>query len=148
MGLKARGIRVILSHMGFTKKQRREQKKHALTASRYEKVKHKQRRRREYPDQPTDIGPGQDTAVSQPGPSMVLVKTSWTEPGGDLHQDFQLVEVPAGRDQEDVRKYFLANLQAQRVQNGSVELFDPDNVPPGTIPPGATVTLNKPLFNN
>lgn len=85
--------------------------------------------------------------MSQPGPSMVLVKTSWTEPGGDLHQDFQLVEVPAGRDQEYVRKDFLANLQARRVQDGVIELFDPDNVPPGTIPPDATVTMSKPLFN-
>lgn len=79
---------------------------------------------------------------------MVLVKTSWNEPGGELRQDFQLVEIPAGRDQEYVRKNFLADLQAHRVQNGTVEIFDPDNVPPGTIPADAAVTLSKPLFNN
>ena len=79
---------------------------------------------------------------------MVLVKSSWTAPGGDLRQDFQLVEIPAGRDQEYVRKDFLANLQAHRVQNGTVEVFDPNNVPSGTIPADATVTLSKPLFNN
>jgi hypothetical protein len=136
--------------MGFTKKQRREQKKHAFAASNHEKAKRRQRRVREDPDQPTTTIAGQDTPTptSQQGPSMVLFKTLWTEPGGNPRQDFQLVEVPAGRDQEYVRKDFLANLQAHRVQDGTVEIYDPDNVPPGTIPADAAVTLSKPLFNN
>lgn len=127
--------------MGFTKKQRREQRKHQFTPA--HKVK-KQRAPRGVPtEQP--ISREQRDA---PARAMVLVRTAWSEAGEELHEVFRLVELPAGKDQEQLRQDILARLQAPGRKNCVVELFDPDNVPPGTIPANAQITFGEPSFND
>lgn len=79
---------------------------------------------------------------------MVLVKTAWGEAGEELREVFRLVELPGSQDQEQLRQDILTQLQAQGRKNCAVELFDPDNVPPGTIPANAQVTFGKPSFND
>lgn len=122
--------RAILRDMGFTKKQRREQKKQHSAHINY-------KRRRKLPprvpgEQPTD--------AEKQKPAMVLVKTSWTGAEDDSQEDFQLIELAVGKDAEQMRLEMLEQLRAQGKENCAVELFDPDNVPPGTIPAHARIT--------
>jgi hypothetical protein len=127
--------------MGFTKKQRRDQRKHQFTPVR--KVK-KQRAPRDLPtEQPKKTGDQR----AMPEHVMLLVKTTWSEAGEASHEVFQLIELVAGKNQEQLRQEILAQLQAQGKKDGDVEIFDPDNVPPGTIPPDAQVTPGKSPFS-
>jgi hypothetical protein len=133
MGLKPRLIGAILPTMGYTKKQRREQKKRPFVPTNKAQAKKIKRQANETPGgQGTTLSQSdifdQDTTISQQELSMVLVKTCWTEPGGEARQNFQLVEISPGRNQEQIRQEFLGLL-------------------PGTIPASATVTLSKPLFS-
>lgn len=131
--MRVRGIRVILRGMGFTKKQRREQKKLHNSKTGYVK------RRRVLRDVPA-----KQPATPEPQANpMVLIKVSWTEPEGELHQDVQLAQLPAGHSEEQLRQEILARLQARGRRDCTVETFDPDNVPAGAIPPEASVTFNE-----
>jgi hypothetical protein len=65
---------------------------------------------------------------------MVLIKTSWAEPAGDSQEQFQLIKLAAGKQAEQFRKEILNRLQSQGKEACTVEIFDPDNVPPGTLP--------------
>lgn len=125
--------------MGFTKKQRREQKKqHA------KQVSYPKRRRTPPQELPIDQpAPG----CQQVSPPMALLKVSWTDPGGDLHQDVQLVELPAGYSRERLRLEILDQLETHGRRDCAVEVFDPDNVPPGSIPDGSPVTFNDQPLN-
>lgn len=125
--------------MGFTKKQRRDQRKHQFTPVR--KVK-KQRAPRDLPAEP----PKTRDQRAMPAHVMLLVKTTWSEAGEDSHEVFQLIELAADKNQDQLRQEILAQLQAQGKKDGAVEIFDPDNVPPGTIPPDAQVTPGKSPF--
>lgn len=96
--------------------------------------------------------PPRNVSGEQPAPpdqqkaqtkAMVLVKTSWSE-AGEEREAFHLVELAAGKSQEQLRQEILARLQAQGRANGAVELFDPDNVPPGTISASARITFGEP----
>jgi hypothetical protein len=119
--------------MGFTKKQRREQKKQHAGKTVYVK-------KRRVPRQ----APGEQPAAPEPqAKSMVLIKVSWTEPEGELHQDVQLAQLPTGHSEEQLRQEILARLQARGRKDCAVETFDPDNVPAGVIPPEASVTFNE-----
>ncbi len=82
----------------------------------------------------------QPSDVEQQKPTMVLVKTLWTGVDGDTHEEFQLFELPTGKNAEQMRLETLDRLRAQGGENYAVELFDPDNVPPGTIPAHARIT--------
>lgn len=119
--------------MGFTKKQRREQKKQHTSKAGY--VKRRKVQRYEPGDRPV-------TTEQQARP-MVLIKVSWTEPGGDFHQDFQLAQLPAGYSEEQFRQEILARIQTRDRRDCAVETFDPDNVSPGVIPPDASITFNE-----
>jgi hypothetical protein len=116
--------------MGFTKKQRRDQKKQHVASITY-------KRRRKVPPTTKNERP----ASSQPQKfTMVLVKTSWTDGEGGTHEDFQLLERAAEKDAETLRQELLHQLLGQGREHCQVEFFDPDNVPPGTIPAHARIS--------
>jgi len=75
---------------------------------------------------------------------MVLVRTSWTGGEGDPYEDFQLIELSSEKNREQFRQEILDQCRAQDRENCAVELFDPDNVPPGTIPIHARITPGQP----
>jgi hypothetical protein len=120
--------------MGFTKKQRREQKKQRFTHINY-------KRRRKLPSGVKNERPA---SAQRQEFTMVLVKTSWAGVEGDFHEDFQLVELAADKDAEQFRQELLNRLLSQGRENCQVEFFDPDNVPPGTIPIHARITPGQP----
>jgi len=119
----------ILPGMGFTKKQRREQKKqHSLP------INYKKQRRK--PMRP----PGEPPArAPRPQQMMVLAKISWAEAQGDPQEQFQLLKLAAGKHVEQLRQEVVDHFHSQGKENCTVELFDPDNVPPGTIPDQARI---------
>lgn len=129
--------------MGFTKKQRREQKKHA--AAQVMHAKKRKPQRREISEQPVAID--QSVATGLPEHPMILVKSSWDEPDRDSQQSFQLIELAANQSQEEIHQRMLDRLQNRGLKNCVVELFDPDNVPPDTLPAGARITLGEPLLD-
>lgn len=65
---------------------------------------------------------------------MMLVKTSWVETEGDVQEQFQLIKLTAGTDAEQFSQEIFDRLRHQGKEGCTVELFDPDNVPPGTLP--------------
>ena len=116
--------------MGFTKKQRREQKKQHNAHINY-------KRRRKF----SDHTPGERPANREQQKSvMVLVRSSWSGDEGDSCEDFQLIELSSEKSREQFRQELLDQLRAQGRESCAVELFDPDNVPPGTIPSHARIT--------
>lgn len=120
--------------MGFTKKQRREQKKQHNTHSNY-------KRRRNVPEHKPGALPAKRERQEF---VMVLVRTSWTGGEGDPYEDFQLIELSSEKNREQFRQEILDQCRAQDRENCAVELFDPDNVPPGTIPIHARITPGQP----
>lgn len=115
--------------MGFTKKQRREQKKQHLAPINYKK-------RRKTPDRAPRQQP---VRAARPQPTMALVKTSWVEDEGEIQEQFQLIKLAASTNVEQFRQEVLDRLHHQGKEGCTVELFDPDNVPPGTIPDNARI---------
>jgi hypothetical protein len=113
----------ILPGMGFTKKQRREQKKQRSLHINYKK-------RRSRPIRP----PEEHVRAIRPQQTMILVKTSWAEPAGDSQEQFQLIKLATSTTAEQVRQEIVNRLHSQGKAGCTVEIFDPDNVPPGTIP--------------
>ena len=89
----------------------------------------------------------QETAIEQPAETvqsqlpMILVKTAWTEPGGDIRQMFQLMERSGTRELDQLRQEMLSRLQTSGRTDCAVEIYDPNNVPPGTIPEGVSITF-------
>jgi hypothetical protein len=120
--------------MGFTKKQRREQKKQHFAHINY-------KRRRKLPPGAKNERPA---SVQRQESAMVLVKTSWADIEGDFHEDFQLIELAADKDAEQLRQEILDRLLSQGREHCQVEFFDPDNVPPGTIPAHARISPGQP----
>jgi hypothetical protein len=111
--------------MGFTKKQRREQKKRHTAQS----ITYKKRR-----SKPTGAPAEQPARAIRPQQTRVLVKTTWVDKADEPQEAFQLRDLAAGTDAEKVRQELLEQLRAQGKERGAVEFFDPDNVPAGTIP--------------
>lgn len=115
--------------MGFTKKQRREQKKQRSLPINYKKRRNRPLRT-----------PGQQPeSQARPQQHMVLVKAAWVEAAGDIHEQFQLLELTRSKGAEQFRQELLDRLHSAGKEGCTVELFDPDNVPPGTIPPDARI---------
>lgn len=115
--------------MGFTKKQRREQKRQHSLPINYKKQRSK-------PARPPEAQPAR---APRPQQMMVLAKISWVDPVGDPQAQFQLLKLAAGKQAEQLRLEVVDRFRSQNKGDCTVELFDPDNVPPGTIPDQARI---------
>lgn len=79
----------------------------------------------------------------------VLIKTTWTNPEQEPKLHFQMIATPrAYTDLDDLRQTIQDDFQehAEEEHPGAVmtvEVFDADHVPEGTIPPDADVTSTE-----
>lgn len=79
----------------------------------------------------------------------VLIKTTWTNPGEETKLHFQIIAAPrANVDLDDLRQTIQDDFQEHAEEDHpgasmTVEVFDADHVPEGTIPPDAEVTSSE-----
>lgn len=107
--------------MGFTKKQRREQKKH-------------QSERKFYTRKAPKHNPGGSQAIRS-----VVVKTIWTTPDGEQSPDYDLITVSRTTALDLLQQQIQGEREEHAVGDRSgwkviVEVFDADHVPDGVLP--------------
>ncbi|HLZ63243.1 MAG TPA: hypothetical protein VKR06_40440 [Ktedonosporobacter sp.] len=78
---------------------------------------------------------------------LVVIKSSWTTSTDESHQDFQLLQVNKSMPLAEIVETVQRQAEEKHPEmTWQIEVFDVNDMPPGTIPEGTTFALGS-IFN-